>query len=90
LVEQWFCKPKVAGSIPALGTTSGYRIMVITSAFQADDLGSIPSSRSKEKIMDFLTVWNELGYLDGVMFSLWLGIMYYYKSWVDYNFRDKK
>ena len=64
--------------------------MVITSAFQADDLGSIPSSRSKEKIMDFLTVWNELGYLDGVMFSLWLGIMYYYKSWVDYKFRDKK
>jgi len=40
--------------------------------------------------MDFLTVWNELGYLDGVMFSLWLGTMYYYKSWVDYRFKSKK
>ena len=49
MVEQWFCKPKVAGSIPALGTISGYRIMAITSAFQADDAGSIPAARSKSR-----------------------------------------
>ena len=42
------------GSNPTLGTISGYRIMAITSAFQADDLGSIPSSRSKGEKMNRL------------------------------------
>ena len=37
--------------------------------------------------MDFLTIWNDLSYTDGIMFSVWLGVMYYYKSWVDHRFK---
>jgi hypothetical protein len=40
--------------------------------------------------MDMLDIWNELGWIDGVLFSVWLGIMYYVKSWIDYRFRKKK
>ena len=49
LEEQLICNHQAVGSNPTLGTISGYRIMAITSAFQADDLGSIPSSRSIRK-----------------------------------------
>lgn len=37
----------VAGSNPARATNCGHRIMAITSAFQADDAGSIPADRSR-------------------------------------------
>jgi hypothetical protein len=48
MVEQWFCKPQVAGSIPAAGTRierAWYN--GIMTAFQADDTGSIPVARSR-------------------------------------------
>ncbi len=37
--------------IPEASTVCGYRIMAITSAFQADDVGSIPATRSPVKLM---------------------------------------
>ncbi len=37
--------------IPEVSTVCGYRIMAITSAFQADDVGSIPASCSPVKLM---------------------------------------
>ncbi len=37
--------------IPEASTVCGYRIMAITSAFQADDVGSIPAPRSPVKLM---------------------------------------
>jgi hypothetical protein len=40
--------------------------------------------------MDMLDIWNELSWTDGVMFSVWLGIMYYGKAWIDHRFREKK
>ena len=36
--------------------------------------------------MDFVEVWNSLGYGDGILFSLWLSVMYYIKSWIDNRF----
>ena len=37
--------------------------------------------------MDLVTVWNSLTYFDGILFSIWVGIMYYGKCWMDYKFR---
>ncbi len=37
--------------IPEASTVCGYRIMAITSAFQADDVGAIPATRSPVKLM---------------------------------------
>ncbi len=39
--------------IPEASTVCGYRIMAITSAFQADDVGSIPATRSPVKLMSY-------------------------------------
>ena len=47
MVEQLTCNHQVASSIPVAGTICGYRIMAITSAFQSDDAGSIPATRSR-------------------------------------------
>ncbi len=44
--EQMICNHQVTSSIPVVGTICGHRIMAITSAFQADDAGSIPAARS--------------------------------------------
>jgi hypothetical protein len=38
--------------------------------------------------MDPIQVWNELGYIDGIMFTIWLGILYYGKCWIDSKFKD--
>jgi len=35
------------------------------------------------------TVWNELGYIDGLLFTVWLGILYYGKCWIDNHFTNK-
>ncbi len=48
--EQMICNHQVTSSIPVVGTICGYRIMAITSAFQADDAGSIPATRSRCKL----------------------------------------
>ena len=32
-------------------------------------------------------VLNELGYVEGVEISIWLGLMYYGKCWVDSRFK---
>jgi len=38
--------------------------------------------------MDTIEIWNELGYLDGILFTIWLGILYYGKCWIDSKFKD--
>ena len=53
-------------------------------------VGSSPTIRSKGDKMDMLDIWNELSWTDGVLFSVWLGIMYYGKAWIDHKFREKK
>ena len=41
--------------------------------------------------MNFLDIWNHLTYIDGILFSLWVGMMYYTKCWIDHKFHiDKK
>ncbi len=47
MVEQWFCKPQVAGSIPAAGTSYATVLLGEDSAFQADGEGSNPFGRSR-------------------------------------------
>ena len=37
--------------------------------------------------MEVLDIWNDLGYIEGFLFSLWIGIMYYGKCWVDSKFK---
>ncbi len=37
--------------------------------------------------MDTIGMWNELGYLDGILFTIWLGILYYGKCWIDSKFK---
>ena len=37
--------------------------------------------------MDTIEIWNELSYLDGVLFSIGLGMMYWMKNWIDNKFR---
>ena len=39
-----------------------------------------------ENIMELVEIWNSLDYVDGFMFSMWLAIMYYVKSWIDHRF----
>ena len=39
--------------------------------------------------MDFLQVWDALGWFDGVLFSIWLGVMYYTKCWIDDHFMNR-
>ena len=29
--------------------------------------------------MDVVGIWNSIGYIDGVLFTIWLGILYYGK-----------
>ncbi len=38
--------------------------------------------------MDPVSAWMELTYLDGIMFTVWLGILYYGKCWIDSRFKD--
>jgi hypothetical protein len=36
-----------------------------------------------------VTAWNELTYFDGILFTFWLGILYYGKCWIDKYFSKK-
>jgi len=38
--------------------------------------------------MDPVNAWNSLTYVDGVLFTVWLGILYYGKCWIDSKFKD--
>lgn len=38
--------------------------------------------------MDPVSAWDTLSYVDGVLFSIWLGILYYGKCWIDNKFKD--
>lgn len=40
--------------------------------------------------MNFLDIWNNLSYFDGVLFTLWAGSMYYTKCWIDNKFDIEK
>ena len=40
--------------------------------------------------MNFLDIWNNLTYADGILFTLWVGTMYYTKSWIDNRFQVEK
>jgi hypothetical protein len=37
--------------------------------------------------MDVLDIWNDLGYIEGFLFSFWIGIMYWGKCWIDARFK---
>jgi len=38
--------------------------------------------------MDPVEAWHSLTYFDGILFTVWLGIMYYGKCWIDSKFKD--
>jgi hypothetical protein len=40
--------------------------------------------------MDAVSVWNELSYLDGLIFTIWLGILYFGKCSIDHWFGTRK
>jgi hypothetical protein len=40
--------------------------------------------------MDALDAWNTLSWMDGTIFSVWIGAMYYAKSWIDSSFHREK
>ena len=33
--------------------------------------------------MDVVSVWANLSYWDGILFTFWIGLLYTYKVWVD-------
>ena len=39
---------------------------------------------------DFAGIWNDLSYWDGLIFSLYLGVMYWCKQWIDDYWWRKK
>ena len=39
--------------------------------------------------MDPVSAWENLSYVDGILFTLWLGMMYYGKCWIDNKFKEK-
>lgn len=40
--------------------------------------------------MDPVSAWQNLTYFDGIIFSIWLGILYFGKCWIDDYFWNKK
>lgn len=40
--------------------------------------------------MDIGGIWNDLSYLDGILFTLWIGIIYIGKKAIDANFEQRK
>ena len=38
--------------------------------------------------MDVVSAWDSLSYLDGIMFTVWIGVLYYGKCWIDSKFKD--
>ena len=67
--EQLTCNHQVTSSIPVVGTICGYRIMAITSAFQADDAGSIPATRSRGTNLIVLQHWRIFYYVGAGCFE---------------------
>lgn len=39
--------------------------------------------------MELGSIWNELSYLDGLLFTIWIGILYYGKCRIDHHFDNK-
>ena len=39
--------------------------------------------------MDMASVWNELSYFDGMMFTIWIAIIYIGKKVIDQKIEDK-
>lgn len=39
--------------------------------------------------MDPVSAWDNLSYIDGILFSLWLGLLYWSKGWIDNYWRNK-
>ena len=39
--------------------------------------------RERGNNMDVLDIWNDLGYIEGFLFSIWVGLMYWFKVWID-------
>jgi len=37
-----------------------------------------------------LDAWNELSYVEGILFTVWLFVLYYGKVWVDSKFKQKE
>lgn len=40
--------------------------------------------------MELGSIWNDLSYWDGILFSIWLGMLYFGKCWIDDYFWHKK
>ena len=40
--------------------------------------------------MDLTGLWNDLSYWDGLIFSLYIGVMYWCKQWIDDYWWRKK
>lgn len=36
---------------------------------------------------DMVQIWNELSYLDGLVFTFWIGLIYVLKLYVDKKFK---
>ena len=39
--------------------------------------------------MDMANVWNELSYLDGILFTFWIAVIYIGKKPIDQKFEEK-
>jgi len=37
-----------------------------------------------------LEAWNDLSYIEGALFTVWLFILYYGKVWIDSKFKRKE
>ena len=37
-----------------------------------------------------LDAWNDFSYVEGILFTFWLFILYYGKVWIDSRFEKKK
>ena len=40
--------------------------------------------------MDIISLWNAFGYLEGILVTIWIGMMYYGKCWIDSKFQGCK
>ena len=37
-----------------------------------------------------LDAWNDLSYIEGILFTFWLFVLYYGKVWIDSKFKRKE
>jgi len=61
--------------------------MTITSKANAPAPGTTDATGIN---MDFYAIWDNLSYTDGFLFSVWVGMMYYGKCWIDHKFKCKE